>query len=130
MTESHEYIRIAGQLLKKAKGYCQNQVAGEPQILALAEQLKLHGLDSWPLLSDAVTRIGGSAAATDPRFHITPARIVAEARVIRNDATARAPLGEIEGGVATDGHRQKCLDEIRALVDKQGRAWSAPRVLR
>lgn len=130
MTDPTTYVQLATRVLRKVKGYCQNQACDEPQALALAEQLKLHGLDSWPLLSDAVTRIGGSAAATDPRFHITPARIVAEARVIRNDATARAPLAEIEGGVATDGHRQKCLAEIRALIDKQGRAWSAPRVLR
>lgn len=130
MTDSPTYVQLATKVLRKVKGYCQNQACDEPQALALAEQLKLHNLDSWPLLSDAVARIGGSVAASDPRFHITPARIVAEARAIRNDVTAKAPLAEIEGGVASEEHRQKCLAEIRALVDKQGRAWSAPRVLR
>lgn len=130
MTDPRAYVQLATRVLRKVKGYCQNQACDEPQALALAEQLKLHNLDSWPLLEHAVTRIGGSAAAADPRFHITPARIIAEARAIRNDATARAPLTEIEGGLASEEHRQKCLAEIHAIVDRQGRAWTAPRVLR
>lgn len=127
MTDPPMYVQLATRVLRKVKGYCQSQSCDEPQALALAEQLKRHRLDDWLLLSEAVTRIGGSAAAADPRFHITPARIVAEARAIRNDANARAPLPAIEGGVASDDHRQKCLSEIQAVVGKQGRTWSMPR---
>jgi hypothetical protein len=126
MTQPETYVQIAGHLLKKVKGYCQNQATDEPQILALAEQLSRYHLSDYAVLDEAVCRLGGCSAAADPGFHMTLALIVGEARKLRSDAFDRQPLPQVEGGVASEEHRQKCMADIRGIISKQGAKWSIP----
>jgi hypothetical protein len=120
-----DYIKLATEVLKKVKGYCQNQATSEMQVLALAEQLDQHHLTNQDVLFDAVRRIGGSAAAADPDYRMTPARIVAEAKAVRSDDWESPEIDN--GPPASEEQREKHMARINEILAAQSRSWSIPR---
>lgn len=125
MTETGTYVRAAAMTLKKAKAFCRYQSTEEPQVLVLGELLERWRLADIGLLYDAVTRIGGSQAAQDPNFTMTPARIVAEARALRDDRAERQPTPAAIGNAASEEQRAAHMAEIRRIVGRLGSKFGA-----
>lgn len=56
-----------------------------------------------------------------------PADISSIARAAIRDDDERSPLPELMSAPASPEHREKCLAEIKRIIERQGRRWSVPR---
>ena len=131
MTEDG-YTRIAIRVLAKIKAYDPRVSTEREPINAWAEHLEHHWIRNLDEALDAVREW-----FDNPRDRpVQPADITGLIRAKRQDAYERRPepsaYRPLPGGerefvqASSPEHRAKCMAEIRAILDKQGKRWSVP----